>query len=341
MNHEVSFRGTGKEYLSIWIVNTLLTMITLNVYSAWAKVRKRRYFAEKLFIDDEPFEYLANPMALFRGWLVAAAAFVIYMIARHLSPIWGAGAMFVIAAFVPWVVVKSRVFNARNRAFRNIRFSFAPKYAEAYRVMLGWSLLSLIVFPLWPYAIYRQKKFFVENSSYGTTPFRFKATPGEFYKIFVFASLWMLGALVIAVIIVGIVVIVSFKADLFLPRRVLGIAAMLIFISAYLLVIVYYKTSVTNLVWNRTELGGMRFHSSMKTLRVAWLYLSGGVAVICSFGFLFPWATVRLMRYRCEQLAIRSQEGIERFIADTASVSTGAVGEEIGDMFDMGFDIGF
>jgi uncharacterized membrane protein YjgN (DUF898 family) len=36
------FRATGSEYFRIWIVNLLLTLVTLGVYSPWAKVRRLR-----------------------------------------------------------------------------------------------------------------------------------------------------------------------------------------------------------------------------------------------------------------------------------------------------------
>jgi len=38
------FRGDGMEYFKIWIVNILLTILTLGIYSAWATVRNNRYF---------------------------------------------------------------------------------------------------------------------------------------------------------------------------------------------------------------------------------------------------------------------------------------------------------
>ena len=40
----VEFTGNAGEYFKIWIVNIALTVVTLGVYSAWAKVRKLRYF---------------------------------------------------------------------------------------------------------------------------------------------------------------------------------------------------------------------------------------------------------------------------------------------------------
>jgi len=37
------FHGEAREYFRIWIVNTAMTIGTLGVYAAWAKVRRRRY----------------------------------------------------------------------------------------------------------------------------------------------------------------------------------------------------------------------------------------------------------------------------------------------------------
>jgi len=34
------FHGTGREYFKIWIVNLVLTIATLGIYAAWAKVRR-------------------------------------------------------------------------------------------------------------------------------------------------------------------------------------------------------------------------------------------------------------------------------------------------------------
>ena len=45
------FKGRAGEYFRIWIVNTLLSVVTLGVYSAWAKVKRLRYFYGSTFLD--------------------------------------------------------------------------------------------------------------------------------------------------------------------------------------------------------------------------------------------------------------------------------------------------
>ena len=36
ITNPVEFKGEGREFFGIWIVNILLSIITLGVYSAWA-----------------------------------------------------------------------------------------------------------------------------------------------------------------------------------------------------------------------------------------------------------------------------------------------------------------
>src|SRR5690606_23104155 len=48
---QVKFHGNTSEYFSIWIVNLMLTIVTLGIYSAWATVRNNRYFYGNTEID--------------------------------------------------------------------------------------------------------------------------------------------------------------------------------------------------------------------------------------------------------------------------------------------------
>ena len=50
------FHGQATEYFKIWIVNVLLTVLTLGIYSAWAKVRTMRYFYGHTVLDNSSFD---------------------------------------------------------------------------------------------------------------------------------------------------------------------------------------------------------------------------------------------------------------------------------------------
>src|SRR5690349_15587002 len=77
------FRGRAGEYFGIWIVNLFLTIVTLGIYSAWAKVRKKRYFYGNTWLAGSNFEYHGRPLAILKGRLIAFAAFIAYSVGAH------------------------------------------------------------------------------------------------------------------------------------------------------------------------------------------------------------------------------------------------------------------
>ncbi len=338
MDYRLTFHGTAREYFGIWIVNMLLKIVTIGFYTAWAKVRQRLYFAGTTLLDGEPFEYLAEPRALFRGWLIAVGAIVIYTASNSYSPKLALLVALAIFCVAPWVIVRSRLFNCRNLAHRNIRFTFRPDYAESYRVYLELALLiPLTLGILYPYVIYRQKRFLTENTSYGSTPFRFAARPKDFYVFFFQALMALVG---LALVFGGVLAIaVSWIGPLMKSAPYLASAFSFVPLLFYFLFVIGVMTALNNLVWNRTALGDIRFTSDMSPTTVVWLYLSGFVAVACSLGLLFPWAAVRLRRYRYEHFTLRTAAGIEGFVAGVQAATVGAAGEEIADVFGFDLDI--
>lgn len=326
----LSFTGNAKEYFGIWIVNTLLRIVTLGIYSPWAKVRKRRYFYGNTLLDDASFDYLADPLAILKGWFIAGLFFGIYSLASRTSPIVSTVMMLIFLGLYPWVIVRSRIFNLRNSSHRNIRFSFRADYGEAYKVFLWWQLLvPLTLGILAPYVVYRQKRFVVENSSYGTTPFRFDAAPRQYYRAFL--PMFVLIPLVAAAM-AGIFWLRKGGGS---PLQALLLAVL--FFATYLVAVLYLPTALTNVTWSATSIGGHRFESKLRVLDLAWIHFSSALAVLCTLGLLAPWAAVRLARYRLNKLTLSGVGSLDSIIA-AENEAMGATGEELGDM--LGFDLG-
>ena len=342
----VTFTGTAGEYFGIWIVNTLLTIVTLGVYTAWAKVRRLRYFYGSTHIDTIPFDYLADPLVLLKGWLIGVGLFILYSIGTQVGHWLSStlGSLFFVS--VPWLIVRSRMFSLRNSSHRNIRFHFRENYEEAYLVFAGLVILTPLTLGfLLPYTTFRQRKFFVENCSYGTTPFTFGARPREFYQAYLkaFGVFLLLAALCALLIFLGVSALEQATPALFrrltedpgdhrhnIGMTMLALLAAVVAVS--LIVAVYLRTLLTNITWNATGLGADRFTSSLRARQMAWLYLSNTVAIICSCGLLIPWASIRLTRYRLSCLALTLVNDPAEFAAAGDAVID-AAGEEIGDVF--------
>ena len=118
------FTASAGEYFRIWIVNLLFTLLTLGIYSAWAKVRKRRYLYGSTRLDGASFDYFASPKAVLKGRILAAIVIAVYAVTTELYPVshygfWAAGLI-----LLPWLAVSAYAFNARNSRWRALRFDF-------------------------------------------------------------------------------------------------------------------------------------------------------------------------------------------------------------------------
>lgn len=330
----IPFRFTGKsgEYFGIWIVNIFLSILTLGIYSAWAKVRKKRYFYGNTFLQDAPFDYLAEPTKILKGRLIAFGVLIVLLgTAYFLLPLALILAIPAIALF-PWLVVRALTFRARNSSYRNIRFDFGGTYGQALSVFIGRSIITVLTFGLlYPSQLYRRNKFLINKSAYGTTPFTFSGKVGSFYRIYFWQAIGLST-------LIGI--LASFAAtwgESLLPASVEPFFQKFISLSAGLTFLGFVRAAGTNLVWSHVALGDHRFRSTLLCSEMIWIYLSNAIAIIVSLGLLIPWASIRMARYRLDHLHVYSSGDLNNFVA-SAQENVDAVGEEISDFFD--FDLG-
>ena len=139
----MKFNGSGGEYFKIWIVNILLTIVTLTLYYPWAKVRNRRYFYGNTELDQQNFEYHATGKQLFVGYLIAIVALIAYVLIQQVSPVGGVVVFLILFLAIPWIVWRSLIFNMRVSSYSNVRFGFAGKLGGAY---FNFLLLPVLMF---------------------------------------------------------------------------------------------------------------------------------------------------------------------------------------------------
>lgn len=346
------FSGKSGEFFGIWIVNVLLTIITLGFYTPWAKVRTHRYFYGNTTLDNSAFDYTADPIAILKGYLIAVILLICYSIGVNFFPLLQLIFLLFLLLVMPWLVTRSMMFRARNTVFRNIRFKFDKSYGQAFKVFSALPILLPITLGLiLPYLVYQQKKFLVDNSNFGRSQFSFHAGAKDFYKAFAFLLIFMV------IPVIGILAAIAIPAyNEYLasagakpfaaqpaetPDLAVLIAIQLV-ITAFsvllsLLFYAYLEARINNLVWNNIELASHKFESRLRVRDLLWLYFSNLIAIIVSFGLLVPWAKIRLARYRLGKLSMLAAGSLDNFVKQEQE-NTGATGEEIGEVFDV--DIG-
>ncbi len=317
------FTGTGSEYFKIWIVNLLLSIVTLGIYSAWAKVRRMQYFYRNTRLAGSSFDYHGTPKAILKGRVIAFSLLAIYSAAGELNPILGAALGLLIATIMPWLIVRSLRFKLYNSSYRGLRFGFAGSDRQAYRVFLLYPLLTgLTLFMLAPFTHQRIKQFQHQNSRFGNTSFNFDATVKSFYAIY-FQILGIVVAL-------SILTAIMFKNELSWMMALLPFA----FLAAFLVATSYLAVALPNLIWNSTCLGNHRFHSRLEVLPYLWISFSNLLGIGLTLGLFIPFATIRMMRYKLEHMSMTTHGDWAEFVADQQQFIS-ATGEETAEMFDV------
>ncbi|KHT23136.1 YjgN family protein [Pectobacterium brasiliense] len=144
--HRVQFHGKAGEYFAIWLVNGLLTIITLGIYSAWATVRRRRYFYGNTEINGDRFDYHAQPIQILKGRLLVIAGIVLFYIVLAMSPTLGTILALAFAALIPIIVIRNWRYDAIMSSYRGIRFNYHCQTGRAYWVLLLCPILLLLAF---------------------------------------------------------------------------------------------------------------------------------------------------------------------------------------------------
>ena len=309
------FTGQAGEYFRIWIVNLCLSVVTLGIYSAWAKVRRKRYFYGSTLLDGAAFEYLGNPVAILKGRLIVLAALVAYGLLDKIHILVSIALLIAIATVLPWVIQRALQFNARNSTHRNVRFGFSGSKMDIFGLLLiGGLLIPLTLGLAYPYYISRKRRLFVDNSSYGDQRFSFSATTGDYYMASMKLSLAFVGFLIGSIVTVGI-----------------GLVPLYVWLRAYA------EVTFARVAWRNTTLGDIRFDCGWSVGALFGLYFVNALGVLVSFGLLVPWAVVRTARYKLERITLQSEHGLGGFLA-AAQDNVGAVGDEAGEL--LGFDFG-
>jgi uncharacterized membrane protein YjgN (DUF898 family) len=307
-----AFYATTRDYFPLFIKNVLLTILTLGIYSAWAKVNARRFFYGNTEIDGHAFDYIANPKTILKGRIIAFAVFAAYNVAAELSPYIAIGLLPVIAFAWPVIVNNGLRFDARMTTYRNVRFDFEGTYWRSFWIFTVLPVLAIVsVGILAPVATRAAARYRAAGTRFGTLPFEAEPPLGALYQ-----ALWVAAAPVILCVI-GLLAVMFLSGTTIFGPLVASLAPLL-FIAVFAFGAMLYGVAARNVTVNSLVLDGRhRFRSNLAMVRVFDLTATNLLAVVVSLGLLLPWARIRMRRYLTEQ---------------TGVVSDGPLGDVIDDM---------
>lgn len=370
----IVFTGSGSEYFRIWIVNLLLTLLTLGLYYPWAKVRRMRYFHGNTLIGGEPLDFHGDPKTMLKGFFLVGILLAVYSVAGNFSAMAGFLAFLIVVAIWPALLKSSMQFRLANTSWRGLRFHFSGSLANVYRAVLplfvpgaiilgalagvadpdkppAWYLYTLtgvmlVAMLLAPWLLWNLKQY--QHNHYGLASLQtsFRASLGSFYKL----QLKISGVGLMAIALSAIVVALAFytlagqvsatKSFKGAPAAVLGIMlGSLAGMLATLVVIKPYATSrLQNLLWSRTGNDSIRFLSHLKFRPLLWLTVKNWILVVITLGLYWPFAAVALARMRLQAVTVKTRVDLDTLVGQMRQDGSEAAGDAAGDLF--GVDIG-
>lgn len=350
--HKFTFTGNATAFFKIWIVNMLLSIITLGIYSPWAKVRNNQYIYGHLNLNGFSFEYTANPIKILIGRLIVVGVYGVYFVLMDIFGFYEF-AIAIICVFtlsVPYLIRQAVRFRARYTRYRGVNFHHFATTRQYYKYFLLQLILIILTFGIiFPYSVKKFKDLVINHTSYGDKNFIFTSTASKFYE----AYLKALGLSFIPIVIFGVVM--SFVAKDLVDslgdinstvdvENMSAIGSFMIILGLFYVVILLFGPFIKgvlsgwvgNVIYNSTTINKLTFKSDWHIWKLGWISLSNAIVIILTLGLMYPWAKIRVIKHKANHTYMEGL-GFDDF-ANQAQQDTRALGEEAADFFDV--DVG-
>jgi uncharacterized membrane protein YjgN (DUF898 family) len=371
------FVGSGSEYFRIWIVNLLLTIVTLGMYYPFAKVRKLKYFHGATELAGHPFGFHADPWKMWRGYVLVGVMVGLYSVAGQVSPMAGLIAFVIVAVLWPTLWHSSLRFRLANTSWRGLRFGFRGTRGGAYAplaapLLLGFVVLGLTAWlipdanegppvdadpafawlglvplllvlaagPVFLWLVHRYKQ---AHMALGPEHTRFEARIGSYWVVCLKTGLVSLLPFLVVAASLGLVFYLARPgATEGEPSTGLALLPMVGVVLSYVAFFAvaggYFTARMQNLKWSRTRTQNLSFESKLRARALIGLWVKNAFLTLLTLGLYFPFAVVASTRLRAGAVTVTSAVDLETLTAQAGALEELAAGDAAGDL--LGLDIG-
>lgn len=267
------YDGLGTELFRIYLKNILLSILTLGIYSFWAKVVVQRYHFQHTTFYDGRFDYHATGREKFMGFLkgsLVLSPLVGVSVALYFALVGPLGVetatlfsiylfFFLFALMRPLVLVGRWSFNLARSSWNNLYFRFVGRIGDAYRLYMKDYLLIVVTFGFYiPWHKANVRGFTTEHTRFGNARFDYTGTGSDLLAIYVLG-------LMACYLSLGICV------------------------PWYLAFLFRYHT-------RNTRFEAVPFTSSLTGWQAFKTLFAAFFLVVCTLGIAFPWAVRMVMR---------------------------------------------
>jgi len=140
--HPLEFTGSGGEYFRVWIVNVLLSIVTLGIYTPWARRRTAQYFYGHTLVAGSPLEFTAQQRKMVMGFVLLMLITIAYQLAVNTGQDTAVGLFLLSGALLaPYIWASAMRFRLGATRWRGLRLQFTASWKEVY--VASWPVFAL------------------------------------------------------------------------------------------------------------------------------------------------------------------------------------------------------
>lgn len=323
--NSLSFHGQGSTLFGRYLVNVLLSLVTLGIYSFWGRVKILQYQYEQTQLNGSPFRFLGTGKQFLFGFLKFLGFLVVFYIivfASAMSVMLFSGAgipglvlwfilymavVLVITALLVVLAANSQLrYRLRHSQWRGLTGTYRGLNKELLPLYLKGLFLTVITLGIYgPWLSVAVRRYLYSKLSFGNVTARFDGKGGE---------LLLLGlkGMILTLLTLGIYSF-WYGRDL-------------------------YRWTARNTVLIQKG-ADHPLSTEVEAGDLFRLWVPNLLLLVVTLGLAFPWVVVRNMNFFCTQVVL--PDGLDLDNLDQGAVTEGsALGEALGDFLDMG-DFGF
>lgn len=275
------YHGTGASLLWLIVVNALLTVLTLGIYSFWAKNKVRQFHYGHTEAGGGRFVYHGTGGELLRGAIRAFAVMLLLVVAFAVLTLVSGGetapaptrvAVILVVYAVTGVLVLAAVnltrrYRMSRTSWRGVHLSFHGSTRAFVGMMVRGTLLSIATLGFYtPYFQSRRRGFLVDHTRLGAEEFSYHGN--------------------------GRALVAEFLKAVVLTIPTLGLCW------------IWYAAFKDRYLWSQTRMRGGQFISSVTGGELLALHGVNLVLVLFTAGIATPWAITRTHAFRCGHLRL-------------------------------------
>lgn len=309
--HKFSFYGKGPELFRIYILNILLTILTLGLYYPWAKAALLQYLYQETEFKDSRFAFHGTGREMFIGFIKALGIlFVLYgllfaaALTKNITVIISGVLVFWILLFllIPIAIHSAFRYRASRSSWRGIHFGYRGDQNELIKLFFTGGLLTICTFGIYFFwFIIQLRKYIFQNLRFGSLRFSYEGEGSAYLMLH-------LKGYFLTIITLGVYVFWYIK-DLF---------------NYYIDNIRLYQDHQV-LKFRSTATAGGYFR----------LLMINFLIIILTLGLGTPWAIVRVFKFIATHIVIEGTLDADT-IRQTEENYTDATGEDLADIIDIG-----